>query len=75
MGHQNRKAMAHVGVRAQRRVRLGSEVEGLRENHFLGLWGLTSHVNSHSNACTLLVIVPLAISECLVINVSIAQQV
>lgn len=35
MGHQNREAMAHVGVRVQRRVRLVSEVDCAGKTHGL----------------------------------------
>jgi hypothetical protein len=33
MGHQNREAMAHVGVRVEPTVRLGREVEGVCSGH------------------------------------------
>ena len=32
MGHENAEGMAHVGVRVEPTVRLGSEVEGQREH-------------------------------------------
>jgi hypothetical protein len=47
IGHQNREAMANVGVRVERFVRLGRGVEGLEVAHYLHL--LVLHLTCHLN--------------------------
>jgi hypothetical protein len=44
IGHQNREAMANVGVRVERFVRLGREVEGFHSNSVCNFWHCTSCV-------------------------------
>jgi hypothetical protein len=46
IGHQNREAMANVGVRVERFVRLGREVEGLKVAYYLHL--LVLHLTCQS---------------------------
>jgi hypothetical protein len=48
IGHQNREAMANVGVRVERFVRLGREVEGFRREHSVNSHGVALHVSIHA---------------------------
>jgi len=45
MGHENAEGMAHVGVRVEPPVRLGSEVEGFKRAHCCNFLGVALHVS------------------------------